>query len=76
MTPRDPSLLTSDELAEYLGLSVKTIKRWRVQGKGPRALQLAGTGTSVRYRVSDVDAWLETQDFPTPVRRRRRRRAG
>jgi excisionase family DNA binding protein len=76
MTPRDPSLLTSDELAEYLGVSERTVKRWREQGKGPRALQLAGTGTSVRYRVTDVDTWLDTQDFPTPVRRRRRRKVG
>jgi predicted DNA-binding transcriptional regulator AlpA len=65
-------VLTTAELAEYLDVSVTTIKNWRMSGKGPRALKLADSHT-VRYRLIDVDRWLDTQDFPAPARRRRRR---
>lgn len=51
-----------DELAQRLGVPVRTIYSWRVQGKGPRS---ATFGKHVRYRRADVDEWIEQQfDHP------------
>ncbi|SMP42452.1 Helix-turn-helix domain-containing protein [Desulfonatronum zhilinae] len=40
--------------AARLGLSVKTLRAWRLQGRGPRYLKL---GRAVRYLVQELDAW-------------------
>lgn len=53
--PVDP-LLTPDETSALLGIPVKTLAHWRTQRTGPLALRL---GSHVRYRVSDLQAWLE-----------------
>jgi predicted DNA-binding transcriptional regulator AlpA len=39
-----------------LGVSVATIRRWRLLGKGPRFTKL---GASIRYREEDVEAFIE-----------------
>lgn len=44
------------EVARLLGKSVKTLQSWRGKGYGPRFLKI---GHSVRYRRSDIEAWLE-----------------
>lgn len=49
-------LLTSDALAKALGVSTKTLDRWRRGGEGPAFVQV---GASVRYLASDVDAWID-----------------
>ena len=49
-------LLTSQQLAERLQVSLPTIKRWRREGGGPPFVR---AGRSVRYRASEVDRWLE-----------------
>ena len=50
------TLLTPDETSALLGIPVKTLAHWRTQRTGPLALRL---GSHVRYRVSDLQAWLE-----------------
>lgn len=52
----DGRLLTADELADYLHLTVGHLSQLRYLGTGPRFVRV--TGRQVRYRVSDVDAWL------------------
>lgn len=47
--------LSSIEAAEYLGLSVATLRTWRCRGKGPNYVKL---GRSVVYRIVDLDAYL------------------
>jgi predicted DNA-binding transcriptional regulator AlpA len=42
------------DAAERLGLSVKTLRAWRLQGRGPKYLKL---GRAVRYLVQDLDQW-------------------
>jgi excisionase family DNA binding protein len=49
-------LRSERELAQYLNLSLRTVQRWRVEGKGPPVLW---AHNRPRYRKSDVDAWLE-----------------
>lgn len=47
-----------DQLAAELGVPVRTIYAWRSTGKGPRG---AVFGKHVRFRRSDVDAWIESR---------------
>ena len=51
-------ILKTPEAAEYLGLSVPTLARFRTLGGGPKYAKL---GSSVRYRKADLDAWLESR---------------
>lgn len=50
--------LDSTQLAERLTNRKNTIEGWRVKGIGPRYVKI---GRLVRYRIEDVDAWLEAQ---------------
>jgi excisionase family DNA binding protein len=54
----DERLWTEQETAEYLHVAVGTLRRWRAEGTGPPALRV---GRTIRYRRSDVDAWVERQ---------------
>lgn len=56
-------LLTLEQVAGYLQVPVKTLYDWRHRGLGPRGLRV---GRYVRYRQSDVDAWLDACADPTP----------
>lgn len=57
-------LLNTRDAASYLGLSAKSLERWRSDGTGP-AFVKAGPGrrAAVRYRKSDLDAWIDAQTF-------------
>lgn len=46
------------QAAHYLGLSVNTLNKWRVQGRGPNFVKL---GRAVCYKQSELDAWLDRQ---------------
>ena len=59
----DP-LVTITEFAEYLGVPVKTIYEWRQTGRGPVCVRI---GRHLKFRLSDVQAWLDSQrDVPSP----------
>lgn len=51
----DQEFLTIGELAEYLKVPEETVRSWRHRDTGPRGVRL---GKHVRYRRSDVDAWI------------------
>lgn len=48
-------LLTPSAVAAYLGRSVPALAQMRYRGTGPRFIH---AGSRIRYRQSDVDAWL------------------
>ena len=48
-------LLTSEELANYLQVPIKTLYEWRSNGTGPSAYRF---GKHTRYRACDVQEWL------------------
>lgn len=48
-------LLSVQELASYLGVSLFTVYRWNSDGVGPVRLRVRGR---VLYREPDVQAWL------------------
>lgn len=50
--------LTRDQLAAELGVTTRTISRWRWERKGPPAHRIAGR---VMFKRPDVEAWLEQQ---------------
>lgn len=49
-------LLTAEDVAGITGLSVETLAQWRSQRKGIPFLKLSTN--VVRYRQTDLDAWL------------------
>jgi excisionase family DNA binding protein len=51
-------LLSVDQLADYLGVPVKTVYDWRRTGHRPAAYRV---GRFLGYAVSDVQAWLAEQ---------------
>ena len=53
---RTESLLTVGELAGWLGIAEGTLRYWRHVHRGPPSLTVGG---AVRYRPSDIEAWLE-----------------
>jgi len=55
-----PVLWSQQELAQYLGKSVKWCERSRLDGTGPRFMKV---GRHVRYRVEDVMQWAEDHSF-------------
>jgi hypothetical protein len=78
-TPHMPTTQLFDEAgaAKYLDpdvgeLQPQTLNKWRFRRKGPRYIRLGG---KIRYRKSDLDAWLEEQRVdPTTKKRKRRAR--
>ena len=53
-------LLTTKEVAEYLDIALSTVKQYRVNRTGPVYIKV---GPLVRYRKSDVDAWLKDKEI-------------
>jgi len=51
-----PSLITVDEVAAMLQVSQRTVYRFSDIGRIPRPIKLGG---SVRWRRSDILAWIE-----------------
>ncbi len=49
-------LLTAKDAAHYLNVNLQTMYAWRHRGAGPPALK---AGRKLRYRRSDIDAWLK-----------------
>lgn len=57
MEPRADLLLTPEQAGEYLGgYSVPALAQLRYRGDGPAYVKLSAR--KVRYRVSDLDAWV------------------
>jgi excisionase family DNA binding protein len=54
--------LTTVELAEWFQVPVETVRRWRYVGTGPKGMRL---GRHVRYRRSDIEAWLHHLSIST-----------
>jgi predicted DNA-binding transcriptional regulator AlpA len=51
-------LLNEHDVARITGLSVASVRRWRLLRQGPLYLKL---GSAVRYRAEDISAWLASR---------------
>jgi DNA-binding transcriptional MerR regulator len=49
-------LLTPQQAAGYLNISVRTLAAWRQRGIGPPSIKLPSGAR--RYRKQDVDRWI------------------
>lgn len=58
MTDGKTDYLTAREAALHLGLSTRTLDRYRVSGDGPVFLRFGG---GVRYLREDLDEWARTR---------------
>jgi predicted DNA-binding transcriptional regulator AlpA len=61
------NLLNEHDVARITGLSVASVRRWRLLRQGPTYLKI---GSAVRYRREDVLAWLASR--PTGGEQRER----
>jgi excisionase family DNA binding protein len=52
-------LWTAQEVADYFGVPLGTLYQWNSKRSGPRSIRV---GKHVRYRESDIVAWLDAQD--------------
>jgi len=56
MIDHQSQALTEQDVAKQLGLSVATLRAWRLKGKGPRFVRF---GRAVRYLAADVEHFIE-----------------
>ena len=61
-----PAYLSTWEAAEYLGLSVRTLDRYRKEGGGPAYHRFR---RRIRYHRADVEAWAGTRRVETGPKR-------
>ena len=52
-------LINEQEAATFLGYSVRALQNWRLRGGGPVFVKVSAR--SVRYRMSDLTAWVEVR---------------
>ena len=51
------SLLTETEVSQVLRVSLATLRKWRVDKRGPRYIKI---GPLVRYQLEDLRQWLSS----------------
>ncbi len=57
-TPLLSEFLTREQLAQELGVNLRTLSRWVAKRRGPKKVKV---GSRVVYRRADVLAWLDSQ---------------
>ena len=57
MNEQQSQALTEHEVAQRLGLSVATLRAWRLKRRGPRYVRF---GRAVRYLASDIERFVDT----------------
>lgn len=50
------TLFDTEQAAAYLGCAISTLEWYRFDGRGPAYYK---TGRRVRYKLSDLDAYME-----------------
>ncbi len=55
---KDP-MLSTKQAAEFLGISRRTLEKFRMTGGGPRYVAISGR--CVRYDPADLEAWLDSK---------------
>ena len=52
------ALLNEHDVARITGMSVASVRRWRLLRQGPHYIKI---GSAVRYRAHDVITWLDSR---------------
>jgi excisionase family DNA binding protein len=63
-------VVTMSQLAAQLDVTVQTLYDLRSQGRGPRGFRV---GRELRFRVSEIDAWLAAMEDHDAQRHPQRR---
>jgi len=50
------NFLTEKEVAKKLNVSLASLRRWRLEQRGPRFIKV---GSLVRYRPEDLEEWTD-----------------
>ena len=58
----ESDLLTRAEAAKYLGLKAQTLAKWAMEGKHLPVVKVGDR--AVRYRLTDLEAYLRRQTTP------------
>lgn len=58
------NLMTKEQLADALNISIRTLDRWHSQRKGPARIK---QGKLILYRLESVERWLQSGESK-PVR--------
>lgn len=58
LNSKTSKLLDTTAAASYCGVSARSFDTWRCRGVGPVFVKV---GRCVRYRVSDLDAYIEAR---------------
>ena len=61
------NVLSTSELAAYLQVSVQTLYDLRSQGRGPRGFRV---GRELRFRLCEIESWLERMERADEERHR------
>ena len=64
--------LSERQLAEQLGLKVRTVRQWRIERVGP-PFTFIGQDRDPRYRIEAVRQWLRSREQSMPRERTGRR---
>ncbi len=59
-----PLALTEKQVARHLGLSVATLRAWRLRGRGPGFVRF---GRAVRYLADDVEQFVRASRVETEI---------
>ena len=52
------TLLNEHDVARITGLSVASVRRWRLLRQGPKYIKI---GSAVRYKPESLSVWLESR---------------
>ena len=52
------NLLTEQDVSRQLHVSLATLRRWRLEGRGPKFIKVSSL---VRYRPEELEEWLVSQ---------------
>jgi len=52
------NLMTEEQVSELLNVSVASLRRWRLERRGPAFIKV---GSLVRYKPEDLELWLRAQ---------------
>ena len=67
MPSQNERLIDVRVVSELTGIKVRTLKKWRTEGRGPAAMRVEGR--LVRYSVQAVRDWLHEQQHLGTERR-------
>jgi len=75
------TFLTTAQAADFLGLSPKTLRAWRMRGGGPPYTRMSPTATGmpswrshVRYRRDDLETFVRERRFTSTAEETERAR--